>query len=237
MDAKRWVIFGVIVVAVIGGMVYMSSGNRMDLEDIGKDGSMAMLGAEERNGNIADHVRGSEEPKVLIVEYGDFQCPGCRTYSAEVNSIVSQNSEHVGLVYRHFPLSQMHPNARAAAAAAEAAGLQGKFWEMHDLLFENQTEWSSTQPTSRNELFVTYARQLALDEDQFLEKLGDTQITQKINFDVALGRLAEVTGTPAFYVQGEYVQISNDNPTALEDAVNEALIEAGVEVEATEEDN
>ncbi len=234
MDTKRWIIFGVIVAAVIGGMVYMSMGNRMDLDDIGKEGSMAILGAEERNGNIADHVRGSEDPKVIVIEYSDFQCPSCKAASPQVDSIANKYGEHVAVVYRHFPLSQMFPNSRAAAAAAEAAGLQGKFWQMHDLIFENQEEWSAAQPASRNELFVTYARQLALDEEKFSADLADTRITQKINFNAELGRINGVSGTPTFYVQGEQIQQSQENPVALEDAVKAALAEAGVDIEEIE---
>lgn len=235
MDKKRWIIFIVIVVAVVGGMVYMSAGNRLDVSDIGKEGSAQILAADERSGNIADHVRGNESAKVVLVEYGDFQCPGCKSYSSEAQRIVEQYGENMALVYRHFPLTQIHPNARAAAAAAEAAGLQGKFWEMHDLLFANQTEWVSTQPASRNELFVTYARQLSLNEETFLTDLANERVTQKINFDVAIGRVNDVTSTPFFTVNGEKVELSADNSTAIEDAVKAALTEAGVDFEAEAE--
>lgn len=230
MDTKRWIIFSAIVVAVIAGMVYMSIGNRLDLSDISKEDAARILDAEERNGNIADHVRGNAEAKVVLVEYGDYQCPGCVTYSTTVNSLVEKYGENMAFVFRNFPLTTIHPNARAASAAAEAAGMQGKYWEMHDLLFANQTEWASTSPANRNDIFTVYARQIALDEATFLDDLSKEAITQKINFDVALGKLYKVTGTPTFFIDGEVVPISQDNPSALEDAIKEALTKAGVEL-------
>ena len=237
MDSKRWIVFGVIVVTVIAGMVYMSTGNRLSVDDIGREGSANVLAAEERNGNIADHVRGDEGAELTIIEYGDFQCPGCKTYSDHMSSLMTKYDGHIRLVYRHFPITQFHPNARAAAAASEAAGLQGKFWEMHDLLFANQAEWSNAQANERGELFQVYARQIALDADKFTEDLAGANVSQKINFDVALARLNSVTGTPSFFINGDEVELTqteDDELSSLEIAIRQALEKAGVELDSEE---
>ncbi len=245
MDTKRWIIFSAITLAVIAGMIYMSVGNRLDVSDIGRDGSAKLLAAEDRNGNISDHVYGDKDSKVVLIEYGDFQCQGCKTYAAPVKNLVDKYDGKVAFAYRHFPLTQIHPNARGAAAAAEAAGMQDKFWQMYELLFENQQEWSVAQPTERTELFATYARQLAMDEEKFKTDLADPRITQKINFDVALARMNEVTGTPTFLLNGKFIELNPANAQesgeprgidALDKAIEAALKEAGVEVTpATEE--
>lgn len=239
MDTKRWIIFGVIIAAAIGAMVYMSVGGRLNVDDIGVEGAANIIGPEERNGNIGDHVLGNADAKVVLVEYGDFQCPGCSSYATLVHSLVEKYGEDMALVFRNFPLTAIHPNARAAAAAAEAAGLQDKYWQMHDLLFANQTEWGNSNPTDRNEIFTNYARQIAIDETKFLADLAKENITQKINFDVALARLNNVTGTPTFLIGGETVEITaNADGTIsddLENALVEALKQAGVEIEAEAE--
>ena len=122
-----------------------------------------------------------------------------------------------------------HPNAQKAAEAARCAGDQGKYWEMHDLIYANQDTWSQASTNDRTEIFLGYARQIGLKEEQFKEELSDARITKKINFDVAIARTQGVTGTPTFYINGELVESTND-ADYLENAVKEALKKAGVEV-------
>ena len=137
------------------------------------------------------------------------------------------------LIFRNFPIPSLHPNARAAASAAESAGIQGKFWEMHDMLYSNQDAWSEAAINERTEIFVGYADELGLDKEKFKKDLSDTQITKKINFDVAVGRNQGVTGTPTFYLNGEQVE-ATDDADYLETAVKKAFKEAGIEVEDSE---
>lgn len=229
MNAKSWAVFIVIVIAVIGGMVYMSNQNKLNVSDISDEQLMKVINGEDRNGNIADHVIGNKDSKVVIIEYGDYQCPGCATAAPKAKAIAEKYKEDVALIFRNFPISTLHPNARAAAAAAEAAGFQGKLWEMHDLLYTNQDSWAQSSVKDRSDVFLGYARQLGIKEDKFKTDLADTQITKKINFDVAIGRKQGVTGTPSFYINGKAVQSTND-ADYLENAVKEALKKAGVEV-------
>src|SRR5699024_4048070 len=98
----------------------------------------SIIAASDKNGHIADHVRGNPDAKVVLVEYGDYQCPGCAGIAPALNTIADRYSEDLAFVFRNFPLSSIHPNAKVAAATAEAAGLQGKFWEMHDKLYQEQ---------------------------------------------------------------------------------------------------
>lgn len=230
MNGKSWAVFITIVVAIIGGMVYMSNQNKLDVSNISKEKMAAIIGAEERNGEIADHAIGNKKAKVVLIEYGDYQCPGCSTAAPKAKALADKYKDDMVLIFRNFPIANIHPNARAAAAAAEAANNQGKFWEMHDMLYSNQDAWSGAAINERTDVFVGYADELGLDKEKFKNDLSDTQITKKINFDVAVGRNQGVTGTPTFYLNGEQVE-STDDADYLEKATEEALKKAGVKVE------
>jgi len=106
-------------------------------------------------------------------------------------------------VYRHFPLTQLHANAQAAAQAAQAAALQGKFWQMHDLLFENQNKWSGQSNAGARGTFETYAAGLGLDMEKFKRDRDSSAVTAKIQTDLESGAASGVTGTPTFYVNGK----------------------------------
>lgn len=234
MDAKAWGIFIGVVVIIIGGMVYMSTQNRLDVSDISGKTAASVLAGEERSGGIGDHVLGNRDAKVVVVEYGDFQCPGCATAAPRAKAIAEKYKDSVALVFRNFPLTTIHPNARAAAATAEAAGLQGKFWEMHDVLFTNQGSWQSTSASERASIFAGYAEQLGLDVGLFTSDVASDVVTRKIDFDIALGKIKKVTGTPAFFVNGSEINTAADMD-ALETAIKEALKSAGVTVKPEEE--
>ena len=147
MNGRTWAVFIVIVVAVIGGMVYMARQDKLDVSDVGKDKAAGVLAAEDRNGNIEEHVLGKKDAKVVIVEYGDYQCPGCSTAAPKAKAVAEKYKDNVALIFRNFPIATIHPNARAAAAAAEAAGFQGKFWEMHDRSMPIKTPGHKPRPT------------------------------------------------------------------------------------------
>src|SRR3989338_2093696 len=105
-----------------------------------------------------DWVKGNKEAKVTLIEYSDFQCPACGAYYPVVKQLNEEVGDKIVIAYRNFPLRQVHQNAQIAAQAAEAAGKQGKFWEIHDMLFENQKEWSSY--VNAKEIFIKYAQSL-----------------------------------------------------------------------------
>lgn len=202
MNKTGWIIFSVIVVLILGGLVAWTriSNPPIDLSGVQNN---SIIAASSQNGNIGDHSKGSTANKILLVEYGDYQCPGCEGAYPNVNSIMKDYSDNVTFVFRNFPLTSIHPNARAAASVAEAAGLQGKFWEMHDILYEKQSDWVSLDSSKRTPVFESYARDLGLNLDTFKNDLSARPVTQKINFDLALGKSVDVSATPTFFLNGE----------------------------------
>lgn len=169
--------------------------------------------------NERDHIQGSLDAPVVFVEYGDYECPHC----LQAHSIVRELQERLGdrlcFVYRHFPIRSAHPQAQHAAEAAEAAGAQGKFWEMHDLLFENQGAFS-------DEDLVEYARQVGLDEQQFRKDLQEGRFKDKVEEDFKSGVRSGVNGTPTFYINNERY----DGPWDVESLVEQVEKPIGVQV-------
>ncbi len=145
-----------------------------------------------------DHTLGNPNATVKIVEFADFQCPACKTAHPIVKSVVGENLDKVYFVYRHYPLSS-HKNGKVASQAAEAAGQQGKFWEMHDLLYQKQSDWSNA--TSAEQVFEGYAKDLGLDIGRFKEEM-DIAIGV-VNLDYADANKVGVSSTPTFFINGQ----------------------------------
>jgi protein-disulfide isomerase len=143
--------------------------------------------------------RGADNPKVTIVEFADFQCPACAAAHPIVGKVLADYPDSVRFVFRHFPLPG-HKHAQLAARMAEAAGEQNKFWEMYDLLFSRQNEWSSLSDAEPR--FMEYARSLQLDEARVRESLDRSEIQDKISRDQSEGRSLNVTSTPTFFING-----------------------------------
>lgn len=166
-------------------------------------------------------VRGPESAKVTIVEFSDFQCPACRAVQPLVKGVVDQFPEDVRLIYRHFPLLDIHPNAMLAAQASEVAADEGKFWEMHDLLFANQDQWSSIR--NQDELINTfgdYAQQIQIDKQLLVEKIQSDEIRDRVTRDMALGTQLRVNATPTIYVNGQQLSAPQQLLTVVEQTLN-----------------
>jgi protein-disulfide isomerase len=148
-----------------------------------------------------DHTRGPEHAPVTIVEYGDFECPNCKQAKPAVEIVLSRYPEQARFVYRHFPLTDVHPHALAAAEVAECAAAQGKFWEMHETLFEHQTH------LDRKHL-LRYADDLGLDMARVASELDDEIYRQRVLEHLAGGERSGVRGTPGFFVNGRIVDVS-----------------------------
>lgn len=202
MNKVSWSIFGAVVVLLLGGLVVYSQLNRTSI-DVSNVDSNSVIGASSQNGNIADHVFNNTESKVVLVEYGDFQCPGCGAAHPNVKTLLAEYGDKITFIFRNLPLTSIHPNARVAAAAAEAAGIQGKYWEMHDTLFESQSDWESQNATRRTELFKSYAQTLGLDVAKFEADIASDGVNQKISFDQALAKKVGASSTPSFFIDGE----------------------------------
>lgn len=158
-------------------------------------------------------TRGPANATHYLVEFSDFQCPACRVFATEVETLMRQNPDKLLVVYRYFPLTQ-HPEAQNAAQVAEAAGQQGKFWEMGSLLFENQEFLSE-------EKYASLAASLNLDMKKFTESRNSKQVMDIINADVAYGNAIGVNATPTFYLDG--VKMNLQNPQDFTNQVKKVL--------------
>lgn len=228
MTKTGWIIFVTAVVLGLGSLIVWTrmANPPLDVSDVN---TASIVAASEKSGNIGDHVTGKEDSKVILFEYGDFQCPGCGAASPYVQTLLEEYGDRIAFVFRNFPLTSMHPNAKSAAAAAEAAGLQGKYWEMNKHLFQAQSEWSSADAKSRTDTFMGYANSLGLDVDKFKEDMASSNVTKKISFDQALGGKDEVSATPTFLLNGKIVSedasggITSGNLDPIKKEIDELL--------------
>lgn len=196
----------VIVIAILFAYYFFEMSSKSD----GK--------VEEITISKTDHVRGAEDGKLTLVEFGDFQCPACGAYEPLIRQVVVDNKTILKVVFKHFPLVQIHQNALLAAKAAEAAGLQGKFWEMHDMLYDKQSEWSTG--LNAHDFIITYATTLGLNTKKFSDDLNSKAIEEKIFAELKEGTKLGVQGTPTFFLNGKKL----DSPQSLE-AFNKLILE------------
>lgn len=159
----------------------------------------------------SDVTRGNKKAKVVLIEYSDFQCPACAYYHSLVKQLTDKYKDRMLFAYRFFPLRQIHKNAVSSSQAAYAAHLQGKFWEMHDLLFENQTDWSDSG--NAKDIFESFAKELGLNEEKFKQDMDSSETVRIINSQYSVGAQAGVNSTPTFFLNGELIQ----NPQSYED--------------------
>lgn len=162
-----------------------------------------------------DHVRGPDDAPVTLVEYGDYQCPFCGRAHPMVEALIRQLGEQLRFCFRHFPLTTVHPLAQQAAEAAEAAGAQGRFWEMHDLLFEHQDSLGGA-------FLVRYATDLGLDPDRFQRELASHAHADRVREDFMGGVRSGVNGTPTFFLNDLRYDGPHDEGAML-DAIGAAL--------------
>lgn len=198
MDNRFLAIVAVIIVGFVGVIVF----NKQNASAPSDTKSSAQP---------TNHVKGDSAKKVTLVEYGDFQCPVCGTFEPVFRQVYEKYKNDIQFQFRNFPLQQIHQNALAGARAAEAASLQGKFWEMHDQLFDNQQTWSVS--TSPNTYFDSYAKALGLDEAKFKKDFASSAVNDTINADIAEGEKLKVNGTPGIVIDGKL----RDNDEFLDD--------------------
>lgn len=231
MSKKAWIIFAAVCVLILGSLVALSNSKKVDVS--GVDANKVQT-ASEVSGNIADHVFGKQDSKVTLVEYGDFQCPGCKGMHPTVKTLTEKYEGQLTFVFRNFPLTQAHPNALVAAAAAESAGLQGKYWEMHDTLFTNQDAWKSASVKERIGVFEKYAQQLGLNIETFKTDIASEKVTKKIKYDMAIGNNINVKSTPTFILNGkELTQAEWSDPVKFEAAIVAQLKENNIALPET----
>jgi protein-disulfide isomerase len=183
-------------VVIAGGIaIYMSRQGPTGAESLDASAAPAAGGGR---------IRGTADAPITLVEYGDYQCPTCGIYHPITTELLSRYPGKLKLEFHHYPLIQAHSNAMAAALAAEAAGDQGKFWEMHDLIFEHQQQWGDLRNPNPNAeaIFIQYAVQIGLDSNKFMQAMRSPSVRDRVLADVTKGNPI-VKGTPTFVLDGE----------------------------------
>ena len=203
--AAFWGISALVLGGMVFGMVKIASRNSPDNKQPLSLAS-AVIGR--------DWIKGNKEAKIVITEYSDFKCRACASYYELVKQAHKDFGDKLAIVYRHFPLRQIHANAEIAALSAEAAGKQGKFWEMHDMIFENQKNWEGDK--NAGEIFIKYAEEVGLNIEQFKQDLDSKEVKDKVEADYQSGVKAGVNHTPTFFVNGGEIQ----NPRSYEEFKN-----------------
>ncbi len=155
---------------------------------------------------VSDHAEGNAQAKAVLVEYGDYQCPACGAYHPLLQQLMKDEAGKYNFVFRNFPLPQ-HQNAIPAAYAAEAANLQGKFWEMHDMLYEHQNDWSES--SSAGDMFTQYAQTLKLDMAKFQKDMASSTVSDRVSHDLTTGQAAHVGSTPTFFLNGKSITVTS----------------------------
>lgn len=206
MDKRFWAIVGIVIVGFFGFVALTNQ----------KESSKATTVSPTNN------VTGNVDSKVTFMEYADFQCPACESFFPVVNQVQEKYADKVKFQFRHYPLTQLHPNAFAAARAAEAAAAQGQFWGMHDALYQS-SNWSAwTQATNPEPYFEQYAKQLKLDVAKFKLDAKSSKVNDQINADrAAFDKTGAQPATPTFFLNGKQI----DNSKFL-DASQQPSVEA-----------
>lgn len=222
MSKDKWFIFVGLGIAIIAVTIYLTRPVTIDVSMVNPAGILT-------EGPYADHVYGNKNAKLVLVEYGDFQCPACSVAYPNVKTVTAKYRNDLAFVYRNLPLTNTHPNALAAASAAEAAGKQGKYWEMHDRLFQTQGAWKDAATAQRSQLFLSYARDLGLNTDTFRADVSGDSVAEKIAYDRALARKAGAVSAPSFFINGKALNDTSwSNAEAFEKTVTDAFAKAGI---------
>lgn len=192
MSKSFWAIIAVIIV-VFGGILVFNN------KDAGAPDS------NNSNAKPTEHVEGESPTGLTLVEYGDYQCPYCGQFYPVVKEVQEKYKDQVKFQFRNLPLLQVHQNAFSAARAAEAADAQGKFWEMHDMLYETQSSWGES--SNAQAIFESYASQLGLDGAKFKKDMASSKTNDIINADItAFNKTGAEKSTPTFFLNGKKVQ-------------------------------
>jgi protein-disulfide isomerase len=161
--------------------------------------------SKSSSSTLTNHVEGQNKDGVTLVEYGDYECPFCGQYYPIVKQVQATYDQQIAFQFRNFPLVSIHQNAFAGARAAEAAALQNQFWQMHDALYQSQSQWASaSDPTP---FFNAYAQQLGLNVTRFKTDYASGTVNNLINADMAAGTKLNIQGTPTFFLDGKQIQV------------------------------
>jgi protein-disulfide isomerase len=213
MTKQFWIALGIIAAILVGIVVVTNHNNGTTSGDSGKP---------------TEHLEGNDTKHVTFIEYGDYECPICEEFYPTVKQVVADEFNNITFQFRNLPLTQIHPNAFAGARAAEAASDLGQFWQMHDLLYENQNSWvPSSNPLS---FFDTYASQLGLNVSKFNTDYDSAQVNNAVNADLnAFAQTGDQEATPTFILDG--TTLNNEKLIGSNGAPSVAAFEAVINAE------
>ncbi len=202
---KQVIIVVLVIAAIIGGAVFAA--NRKE--------------AQQPQDQTSNNYYGQEEGKITLTEYGDFQCPGCASMYPTLKEVKEKYKDQIRFEFRHFPIVTSHPNAMSAHLAAQAAAAQGKFWEMHDKIYETQSGWS--QDSSPAAILRGYAEELGLDMEKYDSDLAASQTISIVNADTELGREKGISATPSFAIDGEKIETPANSLEAFSEVIDNTI--------------
>ncbi len=211
------IIVAVVAIATLGSGAMLYRAKLPHPLTIPEDKSVSREGDAE-----SMHVRGNANAQVTLEEFGDFQCPPCGSISGFLDELVKEYDPHLRIVFRNLPL-EMHQHAREAALAAEAAGLQGRFWEMHDVLYREQATWSKAD--NPRELFDSYAGMIGLNVDQFKKDMEGEKARARVDSDQERANSLGVQMTPTVFINDHQMSPNDKTPEGLRAAIDAALKE------------
>jgi protein-disulfide isomerase len=217
---KRYLPFVIVIgvaLATFGSGAMLYRAKRPQIHNIPESQSVPAKGDTQ-----SAHIRGNPDAPVTLEEFADFQCPPCGQFAPFAEELLKEYDSRLRVVFRNYPLAG-HEHAREAALAAEAAGLQGKFWEMHDTLYREQETWSKA-PNAR-ELFESYAGTIGLDVDQFKREMDGDKARERVDSDHALADSLGIKVTPTLFINNHPVDQKDKNPEGVRAAINAALEE------------
>ena len=213
MNTEKKFVIGIILstIALLVGAVWFLG--KSDTGSSSEDKATTLSQDQQQLLELAsdDYIKGNKEAKVTIVEYLDFECEACGAYYPVVKSLMTEFGQDVRFVTRYFPLPG-HKNSMTSASAVEAAAKQGKYWEMHDLLFTEQRSWGE-KTSAEPKIFEEYAKKLGLNMEQYARDVNSKETKARIERDKNAGTRLGISGTPTFFVNGSKIP----NPKGLED--------------------
>ncbi|MBI2592322.1 thioredoxin domain-containing protein [Candidatus Saccharibacteria bacterium] len=196
---KRFLTILAAIVVIFGGIFIFSQRSS-------NNAGGSTLGSQTQ---ITNHVRGEGTKNVRLIEYGDYQCSACEAYEPVLQQVIAQYSQDIYFQFRNLPLVSIHPNAFAAARAAEAADQQNKFWEMHDILYDFSNWQTWTNSANARSLFDSYAQKIGLNMEQFKQDYGSSKVNDAINADLAeFNKSGLPMSTPTFFLNGVHIESS-----------------------------
>jgi protein-disulfide isomerase len=217
---KRYLPFVIVIIiaaAAVGGGAILYQARRPHLLTIPE--AKAVSG---KGDTAAMHIRGNPDAPVTLEEFGDFQCPPCGSIAPFLDELVKEYDPKVRLIFRNFPFAA-HKHGREAALASEAAGLQGHFWEMHDVLYREQDAWSKADDVT--DLFNAYAGTIGLKVDQFKNDIASEQAKKRVESDQERGNSLGVKSTPTIFINNRELPPKEKTPEGLHAAIDAALKE------------